>query len=133
MKKVIITMLAIIMMFSMAACGGGSAADENAATINVAITIDYPDGTDLTDVEADVTVPEGATVLDVLNTYAEANDLEVSMGNSSSMTYVEVIGGVEPSGMEGWVFDVNGEMIMEASDKYEVSEGDTVNWLYGGM
>lgn len=144
MKKLSILFLSLIMILSMAACGNNNnataqepAADNNGgnaagADIAVTIDIDYPDDSKVKDVEdADVTVPEGSSVLDVLNKYAEENNFEIMMADSKAMsTYVSGINGVESTDTAGWIYQVNDEAIMDTADKCIVKNGDSVEWEF---
>lgn len=90
MKRILVVLMALVMVLAMTACGGsggdaGSAdnAAEPAAAMTVKLDIDYPDESGVSDVdEAAVEIPEGGTVLDALNAYAEANNCEVLMDES---------------------------------------------------
>lgn len=149
MKKLSVFVLTFIMIFSMAACGStgssntatteqtqNSASADNSATaangeITVTIDIDYPDSSKVADVDdAKVIVPDGSSVLDVLNRYAEDNNVEVRMDDTSSAPYVVSIGGVEATDTAGWVYEVNDETIMETADKHIVKDRDDIEWSF---
>ena len=151
MKKLSVLVLAFIMVFAMAACGGNNGNSNNANTtdqtqnsaasdnsgaaaggdITVTIDIDYPDSSKVADVEnVKVTVRENSSVLDVLNKYADANDVKIIMDDTSSTPYVSSIGGVDATDTAGWVYEVNDETIMETADKHIVKDGDDIEWSF---
>lgn len=134
MKKILVILMAMVMAFAMAACGGGEAADapaEDAAMISVEIEIDFPDESGIADVEdVVVEVPEGGTVMDALNAYAEANDCEILMDETATPPYVIGIGGQVATDTAGWVYELNDEMVMEYADACEVNAGDEISWEF---
>ena len=130
MKKVLVVLMTLVMTFAMTACGGGADAPaDDSAMISVEIGIDYPDESGVADVEdAVVEIPEGGSVMDALNAYAEANDCEMLMDETSATPYVVSIGGIAATDVAGWVYEVNDEMVMETADAYVVSAGDEISW-----
>lgn len=136
MKKIISVTLGLIMILSMTACGAssdGQAGDGAAGgeTINVMIEIDYPDDSNIADVEdVSMQVPEGSTVLDVINEYGKANDVKIELSDKSESAYVTSINGVSEGSASGWVYEVNDEMVMDAADQHIVKAGDEVSWEY---
>ena len=150
MKKLSVFVLTFIMIFSMAACGSSTGSDNAGTTaptqnsdtadnsssaadgeITVTIDIDYPDSSKAADVDdARVVVADGSTVLDVLNRYAEDNNVEIRMDDTSSAPYVISIGGVEATDTAGWVYEVNDKTIMETADKHMVRNGDDIEWSF---
>ncbi|MDR1712600.1 MAG: DUF4430 domain-containing protein [Coriobacteriales bacterium] len=78
---------------------------------------------------APVTVDAGATVMDAL----QATDLVVGVQESSYGAYVDSIQSLKSGdcGAEsGWVFTVNGEVVMEAAGDLILADGDVVQWSY---
>lgn len=141
MKKILLLIVSLIMVFTMAAMTSCGENDKNTASddgngaggadVTVTIDIDYPDKSGKTDVEdANVTVPENSSVLDVLNQYAKDNKIEIVMDDSSDMPYVYSIDGVSATKTAGWVYEVNDEMIMETADKHIVKSKDSVEWSF---
>lgn len=131
MKKVLVVLMTLIMVFAMTACGGGSTADAPAGTITVEIEIDYPDDSGIADVEdVKVDLPEGATVLDALNIYAQVNDCEILMHETANPPYVIGIGGLEATDTAGWVYEINDEMVMESADACVLNAGDEISWSF---
>ncbi len=130
MKKILSVVLAGIMVFSMAACGNGGTGAMDADMINVSIEIDYPDNAGVEDVAAALIVDEGTNAMDMLYQYAEENDVEVVLDESSATVYVTSIGGVEQTADAGWIYEVNDEMTMDAADELILEEGMKISWEY---
>ena len=131
MKKVLVILMTLIMVFAMTACGGGSNGGGSGATIKVEIEIDYPDESGIADVEdMRVEIAEGGSVLDALNAYAEANGCDVVMDENATPPYVIGIGGLEATATAGWVYEVNYEMVMESADACVLNAGDEVSWSF---
>jgi hypothetical protein len=132
MKKIIALMLALIMVLAMTACNNIEPSDDgsDAKMINVAIEIDYPDDAEKKDVEANLTVEEGTSAIDMLYSYADANNMEVVLDESSPTIYVISIDGVEQSNDAGWVYEIDDEMTMDAADEIILEEGMKITWEY---
>ena len=131
MKKVLVILMTLVMVFAMTACGGNSGSNSSTGTVTVEIEIDYPDESGIADVEeAVVEIPEGGTVLEALNTYAEANGCEIVMEENATPPYVISIGGLEATATAGWVYEVNDEMVMESADACVVNNGDEISWSF---
>ena len=91
--------------------------------------IDFPDSSGVRDIDdARVTVENGSSVLDVLNTYAAANNIDVTMDESSASPYVTAINGVSQTDTAGWVYELNDQMVMESAADCIVSDGDKIDW-----
>jgi uncharacterized lipoprotein YehR (DUF1307 family) len=132
MKKIIALMLALIMVLAMTACNNIEPSDDgsDAKMINVAIEIDYPDDAEKKDVEANLTVEEGTSAIDMLYSYADANNMEVVLDENSPTIYVISIDGVEQSNDAGWVYEIDDEMTMDAADEIILEEGMKITWEY---
>jgi len=129
MKKILVLMMALVMVLGMTACGSSSTPAGDVAEITVTMEIDFPDGSNVADVEdAQVIVPEGSSVYDVLKAYADANNVEVVLEESSTSDYVSSIGGVAQTENSGWVYEVNDEMVMESATTCVANNGDVVDW-----
>lgn len=131
MKKVLVILMAMVMVLAMTACGDGNAADGSDAAITVEMEIDYPDESGIADVEdVKIEIPEGGSVLDALNAYAEANSCDIVMDETATPPYVIGIGGLEATTTAGWVYEVNDEMVMESADACVLNAGDEVSWSF---
>ena len=131
MKKVLVILMTLVMVFAMTACGGGNNGGGSGATITVEIEIDYPDESGIADVEdMRVEIAEGSSVLDALNAYAEANGCDEVMDENATPPYVIGIGGLEATATAGWVYEVNDEMVMESADACVLNAGDEVSWSF---
>ena len=139
MKKLLALMLALIMVLAMTACNNIEPSDDgsDAKMINVKIEIDYPDVDDeelekaeKQDIEADMMVEEGTSAIDMLYSYADANNIEVVLDENSPTIYVISIDGVEQSNDAGWVYEIDDEMTMDAADEIILEEGMKITWEY---
>ena len=138
MKKLLVLMTALIMVLAMTACSIEPSDDgSDAKMINTSIVIDYPDVDDenlekaeMQDIEAAMIVEEGTSAMDMLLSYADANNLEVIMDESSPTAYVTSIGGVAQTDDAGWVYEVDGEMTMDAADQLILEEGMKITWEF---
>ena len=77
----------------------------------------------------EVTVPEGATVMDAL----EASGFDYATTSASFGDYVSGISGLTSGSVgpeSGWTFLINGEFSMDAADAAILSAGDTVTWEF---
>lgn len=135
MKKtnIFITGLIFIsMMFFTVSCGGGdNSGSSSDNSISVVMSIDFPDDSGVADIE-DVTVSaeDDSSVLDILNQYADANDIEIVTDDSGGNPYVTSINGVSETDSAGWIYELNDEMVMEAADQSIVSDGDEIDWSF---
>ena len=139
MKRILVLLTALIMVLAMTACSNIEPSDDgsDAKMINVKIEIDYPDVDDeelekaeKKDIEAKMTVEEGTSAIDMLYSYADANNIEVVLDESSPTIYVTSIDGVEQTDSAGWVYEVNDEMTMDAADELILEEGMKITWEY---
>lgn len=136
MKRISLLLAGILMMFTITACGNNNAASDqqsdtsaDTATVTVTIDIDFPDDSNVADVDdATITVNDGSSVLAVLEAYADENSGEVLLDESSESPYVTSINGVAATDTAGWIYEVNDETIMESADKYIVKNGDDISW-----
>ncbi|WP_304427213.1 DUF4430 domain-containing protein [uncultured Adlercreutzia sp.] len=103
----------------------GEAADD----IVVPVSLALPEGADAEGKTIEVTVPDGATVLDAL----EATGWEVQSEDSEYGVFVTSINGIA-NGSEGeasgWVYTVNNEQVMEGCDAKTLAAGDSVQWSF---
>ena len=146
MKKLLVLMTALIMVLAMTACSNIEPSDDgsDAKMINVTIEIDYPEveadedaDTEETaaveekkDIETEMTVEEGTSAIDMLYSYADANDIDVVLDENSPTIYVISIDGVEQTDDAGWVYEIDGEMTMDAADELIRKEGTKITWEY---
>lgn len=81
----------------------------------------------------EVTVPEGASALDVLEEACEEWDKDITTTGVGITAYVTSIDGTKAGdhGPEsGWMYSVNGEAPDKGAAQYETKEGDTILWYY---
>ena len=82
---------------------------------------------------AGVSVSNGANVYEALVKCCEANGVAVVASNTMYGMYVSSIGGLaefEAGKMSGWTYTVNGNYPPKACDKYVLSDGDKVEFIY---
>ena len=130
MKKLVVVLMAMVMTFSICACGAAGEGGEDAAMINANICIDYPDDCGIDDVEAAMIIEEGTSAMDMLYAYADQEGFELTLSENSQTVYFTAINGVEETADAGWVYEVDGEMTMDAADDCIVTEGMTITWEY---
>lgn len=107
--------------------------DYGEVTGTVEISIIYPEeaGVETADGKASL-YEENSTALGALSDFCYYNGIDISVETSVSQ-YVTSIGGVAENDYgnpSGWVYTVNGEEIMESADKYELSDGDSIEWKF---
>ena len=131
MKKVLVVLMTLIMVFVVSACGNTQSTGGNGQMIDVCVDIDYPDEAVIPDVEEyQLQVPEGTTALEMLHAYGEATGVEITMSDTSATAYVTSIGGVKETKDAGWVYEIDDEMTLETADKYVVKQGTEITWEY---
>lgn len=104
-------------------------AGQTAEDIVVPVSITLPESAGAEPKTIEVTVVDGATVLDAL----EATGWDVQVEDSDYGKFVSSINGIA-NGSEGdasgWVFTVNDQTVMEASDACKLKAGDSVQWSF---
>ncbi|MBD5384503.1 MAG: DUF4430 domain-containing protein [Ruminococcaceae bacterium] len=83
----------------------------------------------------EISLPEGTTAFDALIEAARASKLRVDYTGSSYGVYVRGIGFVYEFGFgseSGWTYRVNGSAPQMSAGAYELSDGDTVEFIYTG-
>ena len=76
------------------------------------------------------TAEQGDTVFDVLEAAAKENGISLKY---QSKSYIQAIGGLaekDCGGGSGWTYKVNGAKPNKSAAKYEIAEGDTIEWYY---
>lgn len=131
--------LLLISLLSGCAADTGSPPGTSGDTVSLAvycrIAIDAglaglpEDGVMLAPVELDWV--EDETVAQLLERAAREQKLAVSSQGSGSMKFIVSIGGLAAvDGRSGWMFSVNGEIIMVGSGTVKVEAGDHIEWHY---
>ena len=129
MKKILVVLMALVMVFSMAACGGSETVADN-SMIEVEFEIDYPDGSGMEDVNATIATVAGTSALEMLMSYAEDEGFEVVLDENSPTIYITSINGVEQTNDAGWVYKINDEITMEEASEIILTDGMVVTWEY---
>ena len=76
------------------------------------------------------TVKKGATVFDVLEAAAKKNGIPLKY---QSKSYIQAINGLaekDCGGGSGWTYKVNGVKPNKSAAKYELADGDIIEWYY---
>lgn len=129
MKKIVLLVVTMSLIFVMAACGTDVETADN-DEVSVKISITYPENSDMQNVvEETIIVDKGESVLDVLEEYADEKDFVIAV-DTASTPYVTSINGVAASGSSGWIYQVNGNQVMDPADSYKAVSGETYQWIY---
>ena len=76
------------------------------------------------------TVKKGDTVFDVLEAAAKENGITLKY---QSKSYIQAINGLaekDCGGSSGWIYKVNGVKPNKSAPKYELADGDSIEWYY---
>lgn len=76
------------------------------------------------------TAEQGDTAFDVLEAAAKENGITLKY---QSKSYIQAINGLaerDCGGGSGWTYRVNGEKPNKAATKYELTDGDIIEWYY---
>lgn len=141
MKKLFLIIAALVMAFSITACTVDPSDDgSDTKMITVYMNIDFPDADDdeaVPGVEypADIEdykmkVESGATLMQILESFANQNGLEVLVDTTSPTVYVTSIGGVAQTATAGWMYEINDEVIWEEAGKFAPAHRDEITWEY---
>jgi len=105
---------------------------EPTAPADVSVRAEAPDGTLLFFVDPVALPAERANVLEALLEAAKRGNTSVEVSYGSGMgAFVKSIGGHEPEGNCGWLWERNGVLGDRAADKATVSDGDQIRWRWG--
>lgn len=96
----------------------------------VTISIIGPSGHGTIIGETKETIDEGATVFDVLLQVTKKNDIYVKYSGSGSRAYVIGINNIEAKGSNGWIYKLNGTLVMQGAGAVKVKNGDHIVWSY---
>lgn len=105
---------------------------EASAPAEVSVRAEAPDGTLLFFVDPVALPAERANVLEALLVAAERGNVTVEVTYGFAMgAFVTSIGGHEPEGNCGWVWERNGVFGDRAADRAIVRDGDQIRWHWG--
>lgn len=155
MSKYILSIAVIVLILSMSACAVDPSYDgSDMDTITVEMNVDFPDpeasdDTNSTDneeaetegVQTDFVYPDdlescrmqvenGATVMQILESFASQNDLDIQVETADGNIRVTSIGDIVENDSGSWEYKINGKSIMEEASKYVPKNGDKITWVY---
>lgn len=99
---------------------------EQPAIFNVVVVLDFGQEKK----EASVAATSNTTVFKALETVVNKNNLELKTKQYDFGVFVEGIGGVENTKDRSWIYFVNAKSVEVAADKYNLKNGDKVEWKY---
>ena len=135
MKKLLAVLLVLVMVLSVAACGGGNdeVELENPVnfTIEVAISVDDA-AADFEGFTAEYAAEAGSSVLDATSFYCQNNDKTITIVDEYG-GYVTELAGLtsgDYADNTAWVFYLNGESPTVGAGDIELNEGDVIKWEF---
>lgn len=123
-KTETIYIIAGIFLLALTAVGlqyQGSNPDMTDDQITISLELDKPDS----DVRQEVDLGANSTAFDALNKSFEVNYAEYDFGY-----FVTSINGISQNQTHSWLYLVNDEPATKAVNKYYLSEGDNVTFIY---
>lgn len=131
LTNLIICMLVFSSIFVVSSCGK-EAEETPVHPINITISIDYPEKSELEDVEeAAFKIEEESTVLEAIQLYCNVNELPVTVETTDAS--IQGINGVENgeySAKRYWQYKINGELCDTPENEKKLEDGDLVEWIY---
>ena len=70
------------------------------------------------------------TAFETLQNLAQQENLDLKTKQYDFGVFVEGIGGVENTKEKAWIYFINGKSAEVAADKYELKNGDIIEWKY---
>lgn len=124
MRRILLTIgISVLLIVGLTACGSDEKSEDAPVIGTCTITVE-----EFCE-EKEMDLHEGDTVYDILlATGAEIADSDTGTGKA-----IESINGLENGSrgdMSGWMYTVNGKSPMDYSDKFEVSDGDSIVWEF---
>ncbi|MCI7146183.1 MAG: DUF4430 domain-containing protein [Clostridiales bacterium] len=124
MRRILLTIgISVLLIVGFTACGSDEKSEDAPVIGTCTITVE-----EFCE-EKEMDLHEGDTVYDILQaTGAEIVDSDTGTGKA-----IESINGLENGSrgdMSGWMYTVNGKSPMDYSDKFEVSDGDSIVWEF---
>ncbi len=138
LKKVFYTLLLIILIFlaiTFLNRGGsnrnttGNIKSESAENIadRVQLKLDFGNGKAET---STYEINQDSTALTILKMASEEKDVKLDVQQYDFGVFIKSIDGYESGADMAWIYYVNGESGQVAADKYELKNGDLVEWRY---
>ncbi len=129
-KLSVIGLALLVLLFAFAACGGGE--DKGEAVGAVKVTLEYPEGDNVT---GEAAIYEGDSYLDCTQTFCRDQNIPIVVEGTSYVTVNSInnIASGDYGDTYGWIYLVNGEMIMESASEISAVDGAEVTWRYADM
>ncbi|MDD4376803.1 MAG: DUF4430 domain-containing protein [Eubacteriales bacterium] len=132
-KKIIIVSLIMCISLSLFSCN--SKKEKNGPIvhpISVTISIDFPEKAKIPDIiNAEFSVEEGSSVLDLTQLYCNVNDIPVTVETTNN--YIQGIDNVINDYFikgKSWVYTINNEYSNKSQSEYAVKDGDSIQWKF---
>ena len=139
MKRALSIFLILTLCLAFVACGApsddGLGEIENPMTVYISFADADDDDLEVTGLKAiektEFYAEEGSSVFEATQVFLINNNLDYQL--SSDGTYLESMLGFTAGDfdkMAGWIYEVNGEMVMMAASECELEEGDVITWEF---
>lgn len=133
MKKLRISLLCLVMLslsLVLAACGGETEKEEAVGAVN--IVIEYPEGEN---VSGEAAIYEGDSYLDCTQTFCREEKIPIVVEGTTYVTVDSInnIASGDYGDTYGWIYLINGEMIMDSAADVSAEDGANVIWRYADM
>ncbi len=83
--------------------------------------------------QGDVILKEGMSVYDVLNSFAKEKGFPLKTSGFGQIIYIQGINGLnefDHGPQSGWLYKVNGVQPSAGAGRYNVKDGDHIEWIY---
>lgn len=134
-NKVLILVLLAMLVFCTTACTGNPAADgSDVTTIQITLSILYPESTEQENVEHfAMQIEENATVMQIMESYSNQEGIPVQVSNTDPPEIL-AINNNAANETSGWICLLNGKTdITEKISDYELKNNDEIVWKYIDM
>ena len=129
------SLLIVMALSTLVGCTSAVDAPPKADVGTVSLVIDFPEGSQQTDLDLSVGCSADSTVFEVLQRAEKAGDLKVDHSSNvlqeSASIYLKGINGVAEANGKSWTFYVNDELAKESCGTCSVKPDDKIRWVYG--
>ena len=124
----------VLPALSMSGCTDKQSSEEKpfADSVDILISIDYPQRSELEDVKNEVfTIEEKSSVLEVIQLYCNVNEMPVTIETTGGVVVGinDLLNG-DIFAARTWQFKVNGEFSDKPADEIMLKDGDSLEWVY---